>query len=447
MSKTTTAPTTTLKTPYRDLLQPHTDAELAALRENFEMNGVIDPLEVAEGNILVNGHARYDWLRENKRPVEIRLVGGLTTPEQHRAYVLAKDLGHRSTPPTPKRLIEYIDVLLLANPQLSDQAIANMIGNAKSDSTVHRRRKELLTLKKLDPVDEVIDVKGVKRKVSHHASRKRLADLPVFFTKTGEDAQYVARYLDVIAPLPTVKGLQLSKSNIARAAKRELKQTEVLALPEAILPSDYQVHHSDFRNLDVADESIDLICTDVLWAVEYQKDWEALAEWAQRKLKPSGLFCTLHGILYIPQTVEALGKHLSFQAMIVVKYATALPIIAKSLNSCWRPAWVYSRPEGLKHKFGNLWNFIDVHEEPALKTKEYHKFQQSVEVFRVLVEKLSRPGDLVCDPQLGSGTTAVACKMLGRKFIGGDIDEKMVKIAKHRIATEGHVDSTPTLAV
>ena len=442
MSKTTTAPTTTLKTPYRDLLQPHTDAELAALRENFEMNGVIDPLEVAEGNILVNGHARYDWLRENKRPVEIRLVGGLTTPEQHRAYVLAKDLGHRSTPPTPKRLIEYIDVLLLANPQLSDQAIANMIGNAKSDSTVHRRRKELLKLKKLDPVDEVIDVKGVKRKINHDAGRKRLAELPVCFCRTGEDAQFVGRHLDLIAP--TTTGLQLSKTKIVTVAKRQLKQEAVLASPEPVLPAECEVHHSDFRELDVADDSLDLLCTDVLWPLEYLQDWEDLAEWAKRKLKPHGIFCTLHGVLHIPQTAAALGKHLTFQAMIIVKYATGIPIVAKSMHSCWRPAWVYSRHEGLNHKFGNLWNYIEVND---VKDKEYHEYQQSVQVFHTLVEKLSKPGDLVCDPQCGTGTTGVACRQLGRHFIGGDIDEKMVKIAKHRIATEGHVDSTPTLAV
>ncbi len=60
--------------------------------------------------------------------------------------------------------------------------------------------------------------------------------------------------------------------------------------------------------MGVADDSFDLLCTDVLWALEYEKDW--VAEWARRKLKPSGLFCTLHGVLYIPQTAEALGKHL-----------------------------------------------------------------------------------------------------------------------------------------
>ena len=387
--------------------------------------------------MLINGHARYHWLVEHKRPVYVRLVGGLTSADKQKAYILAKHLGHRAGVPTAKQIADYIDVLLIAHPDLSNEAIAAMLGGARSDTTVHRRRTALLQMKKIAPADQVLDVKGVKRKVSRHAAGKRFADLPVFFSKTGEEAQYISRHLDVIAPLPTVRGLQLSKSNIKRAADREIKQNEVLSRPTPVLPDDYQIHHSDFRNLQVDDESIDLICTDVLWALENQNDWSDLSKWARQKLKPDGLFCSLHGVLYIPQTAEAFGKHLSFQLMMVVKYKTALPIMAKSINSCWRPAWVYSRPEGIKMKFGNIWNFIEVDDGGADESKTYHKFQQSTDVFVELVRRFSRPGDLVVDPQCGTGSTGVACRQLGRRFVGGDIDANMVAMARHRIATEG----------
>jgi len=40
---------------------------------------------------------------------------------------------------------------------------------------------------------------------------------------------------------------------------------------------------------------------------------------------------------------------------------------------------------------------------------------------------------LVVDPFLGSGTTALACLQLGRRFIGCDIDAGAVAIARRRV--------------
>ena len=44
------------------------------------------------------------------------------------------------------------------------------------------------------------------------------------------------------------------------------------------------------------------------------------------------------------------------------------------------------------------------------------------------------PDDVtVCDPFMGSGTTGLACKNVGRNFIGIEKDSKYFKIAKKRI--------------
>ena len=42
-------------------------------------------------------------------------------------------------------------------------------------------------------------------------------------------------------------------------------------------------------------------------------------------------------------------------------------------------------------------------------------------------------GDVVLDPFMGAGSTGIACKNLGRDFIGMEIDEKYFKIAEERI--------------
>jgi len=45
----------------------------------------------------------------------------------------------------------------------------------------------------------------------------------------------------------------------------------------------------------------------------------------------------------------------------------------------------------------------------------------------------SNPGDLVCDPFAGSGTTAVACKERGRRFIGWEISDVYHALACARV--------------
>lgn len=61
-----------------------------------------------------------------------------------------------------------------------------------------------------------------------------------------------------------------------------------------------------------------------------------------------------------------------------------------------------------------------------------------VDLPRKCIEMFTFEGDVVLDPFLGSGTTAVASKKTGRKYIGVDLSEKYCKIAEQR------VESTPS---
>lgn len=52
------------------------------------------------------------------------------------------------------------------------------------------------------------------------------------------------------------------------------------------------------------------------------------------------------------------------------------------------------------------------------------------------IEISSKEGDLILDPFMGSGTTAVACKQLKRNFIGFEISPEYIKIAERRLSQE-----------
>jgi predicted RNA methylase len=63
-----------------------------------------------------------------------------------------------------------------------------------------------------------------------------------------------------------------------------------------------------------------------------------------------------------------------------------------------------------------------------------------VPLMRALVRDYSRPGDVVCDPFAGSGTTAVACATEARAFVGAEQDPKHFEIAQGRLSRSVTVD-------
>jgi len=62
-----------------------------------------------------------------------------------------------------------------------------------------------------------------------------------------------------------------------------------------------------------------------------------------------------------------------------------------------------------------------------------HKAQKPLEVINKIIEQNTNINYLILDPFMGSGTTGVACKKLGRNFIGIEIEPKYFEIAKRRI--------------
>lgn len=63
-----------------------------------------------------------------------------------------------------------------------------------------------------------------------------------------------------------------------------------------------------------------------------------------------------------------------------------------------------------------------------------HTTQKPLALMESLVRDFTDPGELICDPFAGSGTTGVAAKRLGRRFIGWERDPKYHAIAEKRIA-------------
>lgn len=80
----------------------------------------------------------------------------------------------------------------------------------------------------------------------------------------------------------------------------------------------------------------------------------------------------------------------------------------------------------------------DVIESPVENVKgSVHPAVYPVRVIVEFLRLLTRPGDLVLDPFMGSGSTAVACKLTGRRYLGFELNPRYCVEAERRLASVG----------
>jgi site-specific DNA-methyltransferase (adenine-specific) len=82
----------------------------------------------------------------------------------------------------------------------------------------------------------------------------------------------------------------------------------------------------------------------------------------------------------------------------------------------------------------NLTNFSDVqtcsHINHSMQT---HPHEKPVDLIMKMIEHSSKEGDLILDPFCGSGAICVACQEMNRNWIGIELDEWWVEVARGRV--------------
>ena len=105
-----------------------------------------------------------------------------------------------------------------------------------------------------------------------------------------------------------------------------------------------------------------------------------------------------------------------------------MPVYPRNVVSKWKPILVFSKGNWQER---NPW-YDRLHCD--VKEKKWHPWQQPLPIVENLVRDFSKPGDLVVDPCGGAFTTAVACRTLGRRFVGCDVEKKWVEAGHQRLA-------------
>ena len=99
----------------------------------------------------------------------------------------------------------------------------------------------------------------------------------------------------------------------------------------------------------------------------------------------------------------------------------------------WRfnPILIYQKTDNYKV---NKYIWSDTIGVPPIKgSKKIQKYQDPLVLYSTII-KMFKECNLILDPFVGSGTTALACMELDKSFIGIDISEEYCEIARERIS-------------
>lgn len=192
---------------------------------------------------------------------------------------------------------------------------------------------------------------------------------------------------------------------------------------------------------DVPNGSIDLVVTDPPYGVNYrdrtgrqvQNDDTLDAvlpvfDELYRALKPGGFCISFYGWNHVERFMtawKAAGFTVVGHIVWTKDYASRRRFLAYHHEQAY--VLVKGRAQLPRDPLADVqrWTYSGNHAHPT---------EKAVEVIAPLVRAFSRPGDLVCDPFAGSGSTCVAAALAGRDYLGVELDPAYCRHARARLA-------------
>lgn len=217
---------------------------------------------------------------------------------------------------------------------------------------------------------------------------------------------------------------------VAAARKKEARQEAERATIETIEVDD-RVLVGDFRDhaKNIPDASLSLIFTDPPYNRKAKPLLASLAVFARDKLLPGGSLLCYVGQTQLPDALDAFREHLRYWWVIAVLHQPghATMMYQYGLHACWKAILWF-----VKERRANDQVIVNDIMSGG-REKDQHPWQQAQAEAAYWIQMLCPEHGIVCDPFLGSGTTALAAERLGRKWIGMEIDENTARKASARL--------------
>jgi ParB-like chromosome segregation protein Spo0J len=420
----------TTHAPTFQLLPDLRSEEYADLKADIAEHGVTVPVVIdADSGQVLDGHHRVRaWTELRAEGVRVpdypRDVRRFTDDEERVQFVFAANLFRRHLTRTQRAEV----ATRLRERGWSLRRVSDTLG-------VHHE-----TIRRdIEIVANATIPERVERKGGGTYPARRPKPVPSIVVRSARDEARARAALSALGdelPGPDLRRAE-EKARLAALARRRTEE-----VPTRVEGPGWEIRTGDFREVlaDIPDHSVDAIVTDPPYNVEGIPLYSDLSAFAARVLKPGRLCIAYCGKMALPEHFERLGEHLEY----VWTGAIFLPgrhtiFRRKMIFGRWRPVAFFSAgPYDVRT------TIVDalMAEGRGEKSPGDHPWQQTVGPFARLVEMAARPGELVLDPFLGSGTTALACLATGRRFLGCDIDPGAVSLALERLGAykRGEID-------
>ena len=196
------------------------------------------------------------------------------------------------------------------------------------------------------------------------------------------------------------------------------------------------IYHGDCRDVlpSIDPDSVDLLLTDPPYGINVDTDYSGRMHRTD-KSKTWDRRVGGDDVPFNPSLLDVFPRRILWGANY---YSDVLPL----------GSWVVWRKRGVSpvlsecemawHNLGGkrVSFFESAHVNTTAKDGKLHPTQKPAALMRWIVDRWTKPGDLVLDPYMGSGPVAQACHELGRRYIGVELVEDYCKVAVGRLAQQ-----------
>ena len=414
----------TIDKEFETLIPPLSADEYRLLEESILAEGCRDALITWNG-ILIDGHNRYRICEKHGLPyctAEIELEDRNAV----KVWMMKNQLARRN---------------------LTDFQRCEMV-YAVSDAVKEEARKRQGTrtdlmdipLKSAESRDELAKMAGVGHSTYEHAVK-------VMEQGTEETKDALRR---------GEMSINQAYTELKKQEKAEQRAAKMATIKEAAVTDGNLVHGDCIEELErLADGSVDCVVTDPPYGINYISNFrtvesevvksvandtieDAVMLWnntcaiLERKMKAdSHLYCFTSWKVF-PYFVNIISKYFKVKnCLIWEKNNWSMGDLDGNYAEQYEMV-IFATKGNRKLNGGRDTNIL--HFDRVANSSLLHSCEKPVDLLSFLIEKSTDGGELVADPFMGSGSTMVAAKNVGRQYWGCELDEKNYLIACGRCA-------------